>query len=78
MQTTIADEVGGTLARLASNPIAGPATAIGLRHFAMLFRRRAAPGTRMAGRGAPRAVPAARIEVICLAYARSALSAATA
>ncbi|WP_445148946.1 hypothetical protein [Baekduia sp. Peel2402] len=78
MQTTIADEVGGTLARLASDPIAGPATAIGLRHFATLFGRRGAPGIRMASEALRAAVPAARIEVICLAYARSALSAATA
>lgn len=68
MQTTNPTAVGITLARLAAHPMAGPASAAALEHLEALFGRRGRPGIEMATNAMRLAVPAARVEAICIAY----------
>jgi anaerobic selenocysteine-containing dehydrogenase len=68
MSATSPAAVGATLAQLVSHPTAGEATAAALRYLGALFGRRGRPGIGMAAEAMRLAVPAARVEAICVAY----------
>lgn len=73
MQTTKPSEVGATLAALAADPMAGEVSAAAVGYLEMLFGRRGRPGIEMASRATRLAMPAARVEAICVAYTAAAL-----
>lgn len=68
MQTTVPAAVGATLGRLASDQMAGGASTAAIGYLEMLFGRRGQPGIEMAARAMRLAIPAARVEAICIAY----------
>lgn len=76
MQTTAPATVGATLAGLGAHPMAGRASATALDYLETLFGRRGRPGIEMAASAMRLAVPAARVEAICIAYTTAMLQAA--
>lgn len=68
MQTTNPATVGGTLADLAAHPMAGGASTAAIGYLEALFGRRGRPGIEMAARAMRLALPAERVEAICVAY----------
>ena len=75
MQATSPAAVGETMARLAVHPTAGEPTAAALQYLAALFGRRGRPGITMAANAMRLALPAARVEAICVAYTTAMLQA---
>ncbi len=69
MQTTKPAEVGQTLRRLTQDETAGEVTTAAIAYLNRFFGRRGAPGIEMAMRATRLALPAARVEAICIAYA---------
>lgn len=76
MQTTSPTAVGDTLAELAADPMAGSASSAALGYIDALFGRRGRPGVQMAARAMRLALPAERVEAICVAYTTTLLQAA--
>lgn len=68
MQTTNPATVGGTLAELTADPMAGSASTAAIGYLEALFGRRGRPGIAMAARAMRLALPAERVEAICVAY----------
>lgn len=69
MQTTGAEDVGRRLAKLADDPTTGEVTRLAIGYINELYARRGRPGVDMAVRALVGAVPQARVETICLAFA---------
>ncbi|ADB50015.1 hypothetical protein [Conexibacter woesei] len=70
MLGTAAAEVAGTVSTLAADPVAGASTAAGLRYIRELFGRRGGAGVEMAARALRLAMPAERVEAVCVSYVR--------
>jgi hypothetical protein len=66
MLAIAAGDVGATLARLRTDPVAVAVTAVHL--LSELFGRRGRPGVEMAARALRAELPADRVAVICVAY----------
>ncbi|MDO8209449.1 hypothetical protein [Conexibacter sp. CPCC 206217] len=71
MLATDSVAVARTCSRLLSDEVAGASTRIGLDHLTRLFGRRGRPGVELATRGVRLAIPAARVEAVCVAYVRA-------
>ncbi len=69
MQTTSTEAVGRRLAELADDPTAGEVTRLAIGYIDELYGRRGGAGVDMAVRALVGAVPQARVETICLAFA---------
>jgi len=76
MQTTDPTAVGATLGELAADPMAGSASAAAIGYLEALFGRRGRPGVEMAARAMRLALPAERVEAVCVAYTTALLPAA--
>ena len=76
MQTTSAEAVGRRLADLADHMTAGEVTQLAITYIDELYGRRGRPGVFMAVRALMGAVPEARIETVCVAYAGALCAAA--
>jgi hypothetical protein len=76
MQTTNPDLVGGTLASLSRDEVAGPVTVEAIGHIDELFGRRGRPGIAMAVQALRLGVPEAQVEAIAVNYAERLLKAA--
>jgi hypothetical protein len=68
MQSKPAERVAPTLRELCEHPVAGPPTIAALDYLDELFGRRGRPGIEMAVRALSVALPAQRVEAICVAY----------
>lgn len=68
MQTTLAQQVGLTLAQLSRNEISGQVTRDALSYLDELFGRRGCPGIEMATRALSLAMDADTVELICTTY----------
>jgi hypothetical protein len=69
MQATKPDEIAATLDILIKDEIAGPSTREAFEYIEELFGRRGRPGIEMASRALRTAMPADRIEALCIGYA---------
>lgn len=78
MQSTVPETVGSTPAELAQHPMAGAVSAAAVGYLEQQFARRGRPGVEMAIRAMRLAVPAERIETICVAYTSALLDVARA
>jgi hypothetical protein len=76
MQTTNPDLVGGTLASLSRDEVAGPVTVEAIGYIDELFGRRGRPGIAMAVQALRVGVPEAQVEAIAVSYAERLLKAA--
>jgi hypothetical protein len=76
MQATAPAAVGETMAELAAHATAGEATTAALEYLGAMFGRRGRPGIVMAAEAMRLALPAARVEAICVAYTTAMLQAA--
>ena len=68
MQAIPARAVRSTLDRLQQDPLAGSVTTAAMGYFNELFGRRGRPGIEMAARALRLAMPAERVEALCMAY----------
>jgi hypothetical protein len=68
MQTTDPADIAVTLATLTRNPIAGEPTTAALTYLDALFGTRGRPGIAMAQRSLRTAMPADRVQTICVSY----------
>jgi hypothetical protein len=76
MQSTTPDAVAGTLSALAAHPVCGEVTINAIAFLDALFGRRGAAGIEMATRAMRLAVPADRVQAICVAYTGALVAAA--
>ena len=76
MQTTSAEAIGSTFARLRDDPIAGPPSTAALAYMDELFGRRGRPGIAMAARALRVGMANEAVEVISTAYTRRVLASA--
>lgn len=75
MQASRPAQVGATFSMLARDPIAGEASTEALAHLKLLFGRPGGQGVVMATRALSAAVPADRVEAVCVAYTEALLTA---
>ncbi|MGH2878302.1 MAG: hypothetical protein ACRDK4_01660 [Solirubrobacteraceae bacterium] len=68
MQTANAHDVATTLRALASDPVAGRPTSDALLYVGQLFGRRGGQGIEMAAHALRTAMPADRVQALCLAF----------
>lgn len=68
LQTSSPAAIAGTLAGLLDHPSAGPPAKLALQRFRALFGVRSGVGIEMAARSLRGAMPAERVQAICLAY----------
>jgi hypothetical protein len=68
MQATSPNDVAATVLTLFKHEVAGDVTRVGLEYMRSLFGRRGQPGIEMASRALRIAVPAERVEAICVSY----------
>ncbi|MFZ2114246.1 MAG: hypothetical protein WAU77_11040 [Solirubrobacteraceae bacterium] len=76
MQKTNPDVVGGTLASLAKDEVAGPVTVEAICYIEELFGRRGRPGIAMAAQALRIGVPEAQVETLAVSYTERLLSSA--
>jgi hypothetical protein len=76
MQTTNPTTVGETLSRLKQDATPGEVTTAAITYISTIFGRRGAPGIEMATRATRLALPADRVDAICLAYSDALTAAA--
>jgi hypothetical protein len=76
MQTTNPDLVGGTLASLSKDAVAGPVTVEAIGYIDELFGRRGRPGIAMAVQALRIGVPEAQVETLAVGYTERLLKAA--
>lgn len=74
MLGTEAAEVAQTVTTLAAHPVAGESTTEGLRYVRELFGQRGNAGIDMAARALRLAMPAERVEAVCVSYVRELLA----
>lgn len=77
MQATAPSEVGSRLGELSDHDVAGGPTRAAVQYLEELFGRRGRLGIEMATRALRLAVPAERVEAICIAYMRELVATAT-
>ena len=71
MQTTEPAKVADTFAMLRQDPVAREPSETALTHLEALFGRRGRPGIEMATRALRTGMPQARVEALCIGYART-------
>jgi len=76
MQSTTPAMVGATLSTLAAHSMAGEVTTNAIRYLEALFGRRGGIGVEMASRAMRLAMPADRVQAICVAYTGALISTA--
>jgi hypothetical protein len=76
MQMTDPDAVGGTLAMLAHDEVAGPAAVEAIGYIEELFGRRGRRGIELAVRALRVGMPETRVETLCVSYTERLLDAA--